>query len=112
FAHDDSLYFFGGNNSTEQHDFQPSNFVTEAFRFHLPSQRWFPIDALPEGRQSLETVVIADAAIALGGFGHDEDAPRTYGDAFVTHMDGRWHQERDALPAGRTQFGTAVHDGA
>lgn len=112
FAHDDSLYLFGGNNSTEQHDFQPTNFVTEGFRLHLPSQRWFPIDALPEGRQSLETVVMGEAAVALGGFGHDEDAPRTYADAFFTRMDGHWQQLRDALPAGRTQFGAAAHDGA
>jgi hypothetical protein len=111
FASSDSLYLFGGNNSAEQHDFAPTNFVTEAFRLHLPSLRWFALDPLPEGRQSMESVVIGDSAIALGGFGHDEDAPRTYGDAFVMSADGHWRMVRDVLPAPRTQFGIAYEDG-
>ncbi|MFO0684178.1 MAG: hypothetical protein U0234_19150 [Sandaracinus sp.] len=112
FAHEDSLYVYGGNDSTEQHDFARANFVAEAFRLHLPSLRWFPLEPLAEPRQSLETVAVGDRAIALGGFGHDEDAPRTYADGFALEEGGHFRLVRDALPAPRTQFGTAVHDGA
>jgi hypothetical protein len=111
-AHGDSLYVIGGNDSPEQHDFAPTNFVTETFRLHLPSLRWFALDSLPEGRQSVEALVLAEAAVAIGGFGHDEDAPRTYGDAFVMTDAGGWRLERDVLPAPRTQFGVAYQEGA
>lgn len=112
FAHESSLYVYGGNDSTEQHDFAPTNFVAETYRLHLPSLRWFPLAPLAEPRQSLETVALGEGAIALGGFGHDEDAPRTYADAFVLEEGGTFRLVRDALPSSRTQFGTAVHDGA
>jgi N-acetylneuraminic acid mutarotase len=112
FARDGSLFVLGGNDSPEQHDFAPTNFVREAFRLHLPSLRWFALEPLPEGRQSLETLVVGDAALAIGGFGHDEDAPRTYADAFAMSEEGAWRMLRDALPYARTQFGIAYESDA
>lgn len=115
FVHDDSLFLFGGNDSTGQHDFAPENFETAGFRLHLPSLRWFALPPLPEGRQSLVSVVHDGSAIAVGGFGHDGRASRTYADAFVlrTGQDPlAWQTIRDALPLPRTQFGMAQHDGA
>jgi len=113
FMLDDSLYVSGGNNSTAQHDFQPSNFETATHRLHLPSLRWFEGPALPEGRQSLVSVTHDNAALAVGGFGHDGDGSRTYADAYVMR-DGSaaWQSLRNALPVPRTQFGAAYEDDA
>jgi hypothetical protein len=112
FAVDDSLYVVGGNDSPAQHDFAPTNFVAEAFRLHVPSLRWYALPPLPEARQSLEAVRVGEERVALlGGFGHDGHAARTFADAFVT--DGSTFTiAHGALPAGRTQFGTTLHDGA
>jgi hypothetical protein len=111
FVHDDSLYLFGGNDSTGQHDFAPENFETAGFRLHLPSLRWFALPALPEGRQSLVSAVHDGVAVAVGGFGFDGDGARTYADAFVLRTDEdppAWQVQRDALPLARTQFGMAL----
>lgn len=112
FATEDSLYVFGGNDSPEQHDFAASDFVAEAFRFHVPSLRWYPIDPLAEARQSLESIVIGDGVVALGGFGHDGHSARTFADAFVVSDAGHFTISRDALPTGRTQFGAALYGDA
>lgn len=112
---DDSLYFFGGNDSMAQHDFAPENFETAAYRLHLPSLRWFELPSLPEGRQSLVSVVHDGVGISIGGFGHDEDAERTYADAFVLRTGEEsvaWQQLRGALPLPRTQFGLFFHEDA
>lgn len=109
FATDDSLFVLGGNDSPEQHDFAPENFVRETFRLHVPSLRWYPLDPLPEARQSMEAIVVGDGVIALGGFGHDGHAARTFADAFVVSDAGHFAISRDALPTGRTQFGAALH---
>lgn len=108
FVADDSLYVVGGNDSTGQHDFQPENFETAAYRLHLPSLRWYDLPALPAGRQSLVSVVHDGVGIALGGFGHDGNASRTYPDAFVLRSsDETWQALPNALPLPRTQFGLA-----
>ena len=112
FASDDSLYVFGGNDSPEQHDFAETNFMAEAFRLHVPSLRWFPLAPLPEARQSLESIDLGDRVLALGGFGHDGHAARTFADGFVIGEDERFAIARDVLPAGRTQFGATFHEGA
>lgn len=112
FADDDSLYVLGGNDSPEQHDFAPENFVSEAFRLHVPSLRWYPLAPLPEGRQSMESVVVGDEVLAIGGFGHDGRGARTFADAFVVRDEGPIALVRDVLPTGRTQFGTAVFEDA
>lgn len=115
FVADDSLFYFGGNDSTAQHDFSPENFETAAFRLHLPSLRWYELPSLPEGRQSLVSVVHDGVGVALGGFGHDEDEERTYADAFLlrTGEDApSWQQLRDTLPLSRTQFGLFYHQHA
>ncbi len=112
FATDDSLYVLGGNDSPEQHDFAPENFVAESFRLHVPSLRWYAVAALPEARQSIESVVIGDALVSFGGFGHDGHAARTFADAFVLRDDAHVEIVRDALPTGRTQFGIAAYGDA
>lgn len=114
FVYEDSLFFLGGNNSTGQHDFAPEHFETAAFRLHLPSLRWLELPSLPEGRQSMVSVVLSDLAVALGGFGHDGNAERTYADALIFALDEQaasWRVQENALPMARTQFGAFVHEG-
>lgn len=111
YAADDSLWMLGGNTSEGQHDFQPENFDANVRRLHLPSLRWFPERPLSAGRQSMAFVKDGERLIFVGGFGHDEDAPRTFADAFVASEDG-WVTVPNVLPVPRTQLGVAVHDGA
>ncbi|MBK8170194.1 MAG: hypothetical protein IPK60_07585 [Sandaracinaceae bacterium] len=113
FVSDDSLWIYGGNNSEEQHDFEPANFERAAHRLHLPSLRWFPMAALPEGRQSMQTVVLGDRVLTFGGFGHDEDAPRTFNNGFMLNPEtAEWTTVANVLPSPRTQFAAAVYGNA
>ena len=113
FVEDDSLFVLGGNTSTEQHEFRPENFSTAALRLHVPSLRWYALEPLAEGRQSMAIATHDGIALALGGFGHDEDAPRTYADAFVHGPgEGALTMLRDVLPLARTQTGLVRQDDA
>jgi N-acetylneuraminic acid mutarotase len=109
FVHDDFLYVFGGNNSLEQHDFEPSNFVDEGYRLHLPSLTWTSVAPYPHKRQSMQVAWVGDKLLALGGFGHN-------GAAAVSFNEGYWFDPAKEtwspgqnLPAGRTQFGLTSH---
>lgn len=110
FVHDDFLYLFGGNDSLEQHDFEPENFESEGWRLHIPSMRWERIADFPARRQSMMTVLAGDRAIVVGGFGHDGRAAVTQTDAYVFDVArGTW-SERAGLPSGgRTQFSLTAH---
>ncbi len=111
FLHDDFLYLFGGNDSLGQHDFAPENFQSEGWRVHLPSMRWERIADYPARRQSMQTVVVGEQAISVGGFGHDGAAAVSHPEAYTFDFArGTW-EERAGLPSGRTQFGlTALGD--
>lgn len=109
FVRDDFLYVFGGNDSTEQHDFEPKNFVSEGHRLHLPSLTWSTVAAYPHARQSMSTAWVGDQLLALGGFGHD-------GSGAVSFTEGYWCSSKaeawtpaPSLPKGRTQFGLTTH---
>lgn len=109
FIHDDFLYLFGGNNSLEQHDFEPENFQSEGWRLHLPSMRWERIADYPQRRQTMQTFLAGDHGISVGGFGHDGTAAVSHPEAYVFDFArGTW-QERAGLPGGRTQFGLVAH---
>lgn len=112
FLHDDFLYLFGGNDSLEQHDFEPHNFQSEGWRLHLPSMRWERVADYPMRRQTMQTALVGGEGIAVGGFGHDGRAAVTHPEAFAFDFaSGAW-RERPGLPHGRTQFGLAAHGGA
>lgn len=105
FLHDDFLYLFGGNDSLEQHDFEPENFESEGWRVHLPSMTWERIADYPARRQTMQTVVVGERAISVGGFGHDGSAAVSHPEAYTYDFArGAW-EERGGLPTGRTQFG-------
>ncbi|MFK7991382.1 MAG: Kelch repeat-containing protein [Sandaracinaceae bacterium] len=111
FIEGDFLYLFGGNNSLEQHDFEPENFVDEGWRLHIPSLTWSRIAPYPARRQSMVTADHDGQLHAIGGFGHDGTAAVSQLEAFVFDTEsGEW-SERGGLPQGRTQFGLATQGG-
>jgi len=108
-VHDNNLLVVGGNNSLEQHDFSPGNFVKQAFKIHLGSLSVTRLADLPVNRQSLETVVAGGRtpmAYVVGGFGHDGEKARSFSDVFRYDIEkDRWEKLTINLPSPRSQFG-------
>lgn len=110
-----TLHVFGGNNSLGQHDFEPENFLAQAFRLHLGSLTWSPMAPYPAQRQTMQTTLLAggEAGIAVGGFGHDGEVARTHADSFVYDFaQDAWTPRPGSLPVARSQFGLVLHDDA
>jgi N-acetylneuraminic acid mutarotase len=105
FVHDDFLYVFGGNNSIEQHDFEPTNFVDEGHRLHLPSLTWARVAPYPQKRQSMQVAWVGDKLFALGGFGHNGSAAVSFNEGYWWNPTTEAWIPAPSLPAGRTQFG-------
>lgn len=106
---DDFLYVFGGNNSIEQHDFEPSNFVDEGHRLHLPSLTWTRVAPFPQKRQSMQVAWVGDKLLALGGFGHNGSAAVSFNEGYWWNPEKEGWEPAPGLPAGRTQFGLTTH---
>jgi N-acetylneuraminic acid mutarotase len=111
FVHGDYVYLFGGNNSLEQHDFEPHNFVDQTLRLHLPSLELAELEPFPAKRQTMQTVSRAREGIALGGFGHDGNKAVSFSDGFAFDFETEHWTPSARLPESRTQFGLAEHDG-
>jgi N-acetylneuraminic acid mutarotase len=107
FAHEDFLYMFGGNNSLEQHEFEPANFVDEGHRLHLPSLTWSKVAPFPQKRQSMQVAWVGDKLLALGGFGHNGKAAVSFNEGYWFSAESETWTSAQGLPAGRTQFGLA-----
>jgi N-acetylneuraminic acid mutarotase len=109
FLHDNQLYLFGGNNSLEQHDFEPENFLAEGYGVHLGGLRIEPRADFPVKRQSMGTALVngpSMAGYAIGGFGHDGDVARSFDDAYrYDFKEDAWRALGKKLPAPITQFG-------
>jgi N-acetylneuraminic acid mutarotase len=105
FIRGDALYMFGGNNSLEQHDFEPANFVDEGHRLHLPSLNWTKIAPFPQKRQSMQITDLGDRVMALGGFGHNGQAAVSFSEGYGFDPEKETWTSVTGLPAGRTQFG-------
>lgn len=117
FLQGQQLYAFGGNNSLEQHDFEPKNFVDTALRLDLGSLEWKPIDAFPAARQSMQTLVVGDeehrVGYAVGGFGFANERLASQPDVFSFDFEGsKWAKLAHGLPAARSQFGLAEYGNA
>jgi N-acetylneuraminic acid mutarotase len=114
FLHEQALYVFGGNNSLRQHDFDPENFLDEAFRIHLGSMTVTPIANLPVKRQSLQTIILnqsRNTGYAVGGFGHDGEVARAHAEVYSYRFrNDAWKKSTVQLPSPRTQFSLIDHD--
>jgi len=111
FVHGDSLYVYGGNRSLAQHDFAPEDFVAAGARFDIHAVAWSAIAPFPVARQTVQTLVDGDYALALGGFGHDGKEARAHADAFRYDIEqDLWTRDPSVLPTPRTQFGLVTHD--
>lgn len=115
FVHQDTIWTFGGNQTTEQHAFEEENFLDEGHAFHLATMtasRAMP--DLPVHRQSLVTAVVGGrrdrTGFAIGGFGHDGEVERSFADVFRFDFKSKEWTKDAALPGSRTQFQLAVHD--
>jgi N-acetylneuraminic acid mutarotase len=105
----DQLLVFGGNRSLEQHDFGPADFRADAFAIDLAAMRTEALPSYPVARQTVQTVALEGALLALGGFGHDGDKARSHADAYTYDFRRRdWAPHGSVLPSPRTQFGVAV----
>jgi N-acetylneuraminic acid mutarotase len=109
----DFAYLFGGNNSLEQHDFEPKNFVAEGWRLHLPSLQWQRVADYPAARQSMAAAQWEGHALVMGGFGHDGTEAVSHGEAYAFDLEKQTFSARAGLPKdkGRTQFGLTQHGG-
>jgi N-acetylneuraminic acid mutarotase len=106
----DSLVVFGGNNSLNQHDFEPKDFSADAFELELADMAFTRLPSFPAARQTVQTVALDDALLALGGFGHDGEKARAHSEAFVFDLaKGAWLPYGSNLPSPRTQFGLVAH---
>lgn len=115
FVHDGRLALFGGNNSTGQHDFEPENFLSDGHMLSLAGLSWRKMPAYPVPRQTIQTVITPDekGVLAAGGFAHDGDVARGFGDAFMYDFKSReWSAMGTVLPAPRSQFGLVEHNGS
>ncbi len=106
--HGDELLVFGGNNSMGQHDFAPENFLADARRIHIPSLNVSEAAAYPASRQTMQTLVVGDKGLSVGGFGHDGEVARTHREAFAYDFDANRWSEAPGLPVARSQFGLAA----
>ncbi|MCA8910277.1 MAG: hypothetical protein KDB82_01120 [Planctomycetes bacterium] len=119
FFFNSTLYVFGGNNSVLDHQFEPENFVNEAYKISLTDLSAQRIADLPVKRQSFHTFMTGTddrfaekLGFAVGGFGHDGKAAITHGDIYQYSIDADvWEPAKLKLPAPLTQFGLGEHDG-
>lgn len=106
------LFLFGGNNSLGQHDFEKTNFVSEATRLDLGALEFKPVAAFPAARQSMQAAAVGkddETALAVGGFGFNGNVLGTSADVYRYDIAKReWAAAPEKkLPEGRSQFGMA-----
>ncbi|MEM6291990.1 MAG: hypothetical protein AAGA54_12020 [Myxococcota bacterium] len=105
----DGVYFFGGNNSLGQHDFEANNFTSGGFRLDLATLEWKAVADYPVARQTMSVATRMDEIVAFGGFGHDGEGAKSHPEAYVYSAEDDTWSPAKGLPAprGRTQFGLA-----
>jgi N-acetylneuraminic acid mutarotase len=105
------LYVFGGNNSLEQHDFEPKNFVSTARRLDLGTLEWKAVADLPSKRQSMQTLAAGTEekplGLVVGGFGYAGDKLGSQPEVYAYDVkDDKWSTVT-RMPIARSQFGLA-----
>ncbi len=107
-----ALHVFGGNRSLEQHDFEPEDFLDEAYTLDLAKLSWSRLKPFPSRRQSFRFATAGDQgfAFAVGGFGHDGEVARTFAEVLRYDVEFDWWKTLQApLPEARSQFGLVEH---
>jgi hypothetical protein len=103
------LILFGGNDSPDQHAFEPENFVDEAWSIDLASMAVTPFAAFPARRQSMLTAVTGSGAETtgwvVGGFGHDGDSARTFGEVYRCRLADETWERVEGVVLQRSQAG-------
>ena len=112
FLQHDQLILFGGNNSMGQHDFEAENFVDSAHSIHIPSLEVSEVAPYPTKRQTMQTVMVKDTGVSVGGFGHDGSVARTHSEAFSFDAENNAWAPRPGMPVPRSQFGLVHHEDA
>ena len=115
----EGLYLFGGNRSTEQHDFEREDFDNQGYYFNFAALKMKEAPAYPLRRQSMQTLDTETGGISIGGFGHEplEDEASEASEAISHPEMFRFDQKSQSwiqagsLPRGRTQFGLTKADG-
>lgn len=110
FLRDDQLILFGGNNSMGQHDFDSDNFVDNAYSIHIPSLSSGEVASYPARRQTMQTLMLKDTGVSVGGFGHDGSVARTHSEAFSYDTEENTWKSRPGMPVPRSQFGLVHHE--
>jgi N-acetylneuraminic acid mutarotase len=112
FAHEGTLFLFGGNVALEQHAFEPGDFLAESWRFELGAASASALPPLPRARQSMVCVAAPDgkSVYALGGFGHDGEKDRAFDEIWRCELEsGVWSVLDARLPHPMTQFRVLEH---
>lgn len=112
FVKNETIHFFGGNRSLEQHDFEPHHFTAQGLAFHIPSLSFSELNPYPAARQTMSTMVVGEKGYALGGFGHNGEAAVSQREGFIYDFETGEFSPALSFETSRTQFGLAEHEGA
>lgn len=107
--HGKQLYLFGGNRSTEQHDFEQEDFTNQSWSIDLSTLMFHREADFPEAIQTIQTEFSAGGGgLAVGGFGHDGEVARARTASYsIDFESGEWSDASLDLPIARSQFGLA-----
>ncbi len=112
FLHKGQLYVFGGTRSLDPRDFEPANFVDDAYRIDTSTGKVTALTKPPMPMMRVNTVVVGDVGYAVGGITHDgkrwqlSDAIWRY-----DFSADKWTRLQAKLPTARTLFGLTEKDG-
>lgn len=102
------LYVFGGNDSLEQHDFEPTNFVASARRLDIGTLEWKSIADFPAKRQSMQALAAGSEdqpiGLVVGGFGFAGDALGSQPEVYRYDVDADKWSTLTKMPVARSQF--------
>jgi len=111
---EERLYFFGGNNSLGQHDFERENFVDEGWVVDLATLSIREAAPYPKRRQSMVVHSHNSGGTSFAGFGFSDDSKSEKAKTATDIFSYDWEKEAwttaGVLPLGRTQFGLAANE--
>jgi len=116
FIHDGELFLFGGNRHAEGHRFGAEDFSDEGWAVDLLTGDVRSVAPFPARRQSMVASPVANDESSVfvgGGYGCDEDGPRSYDDLFLYNAElDEWEAADLELPFALSQFGMLASEHA